>query len=208
MSVAAFYDAFMSQLAALNIDVSIWPVPVEVPDPIPFRQNKQNASYDPDYANRFWRILVQVDRVMKEFRSRYIGKVSPVHFFWGSFDMAVTRFSGRTAPEHPGAPGLPDRITREAYSHECSSCGFWPGGSGVDSPMFYAYAYPEPEGFKDYPAGPKEAFYSDDMREFFLPYDAVRTAESPDDVLLTFLQNTFEAAAINGKWDREGLERT
>ncbi|MFB2768031.1 DUF5996 family protein, partial [Pelatocladus sp. BLCC-F211] len=181
---------------------------IEVDQPIPFDQDHVHAAYDPQYAQRFWRILVQADRVMKVFRSRFIGKCSPVHFFWGSFDLAVTRFSGRRAPEHPGGvPNMADWVTKEAYSHEVSSCGFWPGG-GAAEPVFYSYAYPEPEGFKDYPIQPKEAFYSSDMREFILPYEAVRRADDPDAVLLAFLQSTYDAAANSGKWERAGLEST
>jgi hypothetical protein len=154
-----------------------------------------------------WRILLQSTRVLTEFRSRFIGKVSPVHFFWGAFDLAVTRFSGRPAPQHPGAPNVAKFVAREAYSHEVSSCGFWPGGGAADQPYFYAYAYPEPDGFPAYPVQPKEAFYSQDLREFLLPYEAVRTADDPDRVLLQFCQTTYEAAAKLGNWDRAALER-
>ncbi|WP_447980004.1 DUF5996 family protein [Candidatus Nitrospira bockiana] len=206
-SVADFYMETMSALRSLGVDVSIWTTPVEVEDRTPFEQDHQHAAYDPEYAQRCWRILVQTDRVLKEFRSQFIGKVSPVHFFWGAFDLAVTRFSGRPAPQHPGAPNLARFVAREAYSHEVSSCGFWPGGGVVDKPVFYAYAYPEPEGFRGCPIQPKEAFYSEELREFLLPYDAVRTAESPDQVLLSFLQSTYEAAANLGKWNRAALER-
>ena len=173
----------------------------------PFEQDFKRAAYDPEYAQRCWRVLAQATRVLTDFRSRFIGKVSPVHFFWGAFDLAVTRFSNRPAPKHPGAPNLAKFVAQEAYSHEVSSCGFWPGGGPVDRAVFYAYAYPEPEGFKKYPIQPKEAFYSEEMREFLLPYDAVRTAESPDQVLLAFLQSTYEAAANLGKWDRAAIER-
>jgi hypothetical protein len=206
-SVAEFYEDTMAALRSLNTPMTIWTTPVEVEDRTPFEQDRHHAAYDPEYTGRFCRLLVQTDRVLKEFRSRFIGKVSPVHFFWGAFDMAVTRFSGRTAPMHPGAPNIARFVAVEAYSHEVSSCGFWPGGGPIDRPVFYAYAYPEPEGFKDYPIKPKEAFYSEEMREFLLPYDAVRTATSPDEMLLTFLQSTYEAAANLGKWDRAPLER-
>jgi hypothetical protein len=160
------------------------------------------------YANRFWRVLVQADRVFKEFRARFVGKCSPVHYFWGAPDLAVTRFSGRPAPQHPGGvPHLPDRVAREAYSHEVCSCGFWPGGGPVAYPVFYSYAYPEPQGFASAPVKPSAAFYSQDLREFILPYDTVRDAESPDETLLDFLQATYEAAANLAHWDRNFLER-
>jgi len=206
-SVADFYQDVMGTLRAIGIEVRIWTMPQEVQDPIPFEQDDKHAAYDPEYAQRFWRILVQANRVMTAFRSRFIGKCSPVHFFWGSFDLAVTRFSGRRAPEHPGGiPNMADWVTREAYSHEVSSCGFWPGGGTVVEPVFYAYAYPVPEGFKDYPIQPKEAFYSSQMQEFILPYEAVRQADAPDEMLLAFLQSTYETAANLGKWDRAALE--
>jgi hypothetical protein len=179
-----------------------------VADPISFEEDCKHTTYDREHAQRLWRILVQASRVLTEFRSQFIGKVSPVHFFWGSFDLAVTRFSGRLAPEHPGGvPNMADWVTREAYSHEVSSCGFWPGGGDAE-PVFYAYAYPTPEGFKEYPIEPNVAFYSQEMGEFILPYDAVRTAKSPDEVLLAFFQSTYLAAANLGKWDRTTLERT
>ena len=206
-SVADFYQDVMGTLRAIGIEVRIWTMPQEVQDPIPFEQDDKHAAYHPEYAQRFWRILVQANRVMTAFRSRFIGKCSPVHFFWGSFDLAVTRFSGRRAPEHPGGiPNMADWVTREAYSHEVSSCGFWPGGGTVVEPVFYAYAYPVPEGFKDYPIQPKEAFYSPQMQEFILPYEAVRQADAPDEMLLAFLQSTYETAANLGKWDRGALE--
>ena len=205
-SVANFYDAVMTALRELDLHVRIHPRPNEVARAIPFPDDREHASYDAERANRFWRVLVQSDRVLKAFRSRFIGKCSPVHFFWGSFDLAVTRFSGRPAPPHPGGvPNFPDWAAHEAYSHEVSSCGFWPGGGAVPMPVYYAYAYPEPEGFSA--ARPRDAFYGTEMREFVLPYDAVRTAGSPDDVLLAFLQSTYEAAADLGKWDRAALER-
>ena len=205
-SVAEFYQETMLALRSLGMPVSVWTTPVEVPDRTPFEQDKKHTSYDPEYVQRFWRILAQASRVLLEFRSRFIGKVSPVHFFWGAFDLAVTRFSGRTAPSHPGAPYCPPFVMVEAYSHEVSSCGFWPGGGPVNEPVFYAYAYPEPQGFKEYPIQPKEAFYHTEMSEFLLPYDVIRTANS-DDVLLAFLQSTYEAAATCAKWDQSTLER-
>lgn len=191
--VADFYQETMSALASLGIPVTIWTTPVEVPDRTPFEKDQKHAAYDPEYAQRFWRILVQASRVLSEFRSRFTGKASPVHFFWGAFDLAVTRFSGRRAPEHPGVPYCARFVMVEAYSHEASSCGFWPGGGPINEPVFYAYAYPEPEGFKDYPIQPPEAFYHKDMSEFVLPYDVVRNAKLPDEVLLSFLQTTYEA---------------
>lgn len=206
--VADFYSEVMSVLRSLGLDIRIHTLPNEVADPVPFEKDVQHASYDPEYANRFWRILVQTDRVFKEFRARFIGKCSPVHFFWGSFDIAVTRFSGRTAPPHPGGvPHLPDVVAREAYSHEVSSCGFWPGGGPVPYPVFYSYSYPAPEGFKDAPVKPSAAFYSDGLGEFLLPYDEVRSSERPDAALLDFLQSTYEAAANLARWDRPALER-
>ena len=207
-SVATFYRRLMDELAGLDLPVRIHNRPNEVRDPIPFDQDEVHAAYDPEYANRFWRVLVQSERVFREFRARFIGKSSPVHFFWGAPDLAVTRFSGRVAPEHPGGiPNLPDRVTREAYSHEVSSCGFWPGGGQVSYPAFYSYAYPEPTGFSAAPVRPRDAFYSSELREFLLPYDTVRGSENPDTVLLEFLQTTYDAAAILGKWDRDALER-
>jgi Family of unknown function (DUF5996) len=206
-SVSKFYQETMSALESLGLSVDIWTTPSEVADPIPFEQDLKHTAYDPKYVNRFWRILVDTDRVFKEFRSRFIGKASPVHFFWGGFDLAVTRFSGRPAPEHPGTPYGARFVDIEAYSHEVSSCGFWPGGGPINEPVFYSYAYPEPQGFKDYPIQPSEAFYHSGMGEFLLPYDVVRMSESPDDVLLSFLQSTYEAAATKANWDRHALER-
>jgi Family of unknown function (DUF5996) len=206
-SVADFHEALMAALAELDLHVRIHGSPNEVPEPIPFREDRAHAAYDPDYAERFWRVLLQADRVFKLFRARFLGKVSPVHFFWGSFDHAVTRFSGRRAPAHPGGiPNLPDWITREAYSHEVSSAGFWPGGGAIDYPAFYSYAYPTPEGFAAAPVRPAAAFYHDQLGEFILPYDAVRSAGSPDATLLEFLETTYEAAADAANWDRAGLE--
>ena len=206
-SVADFYRDTMEALRSLDMAVNVWTMPVEVEDRTPFEQDQRRCAYDPEYANRCWRIVMQATRVLTEFRSRFLGKVSPVHFFWGAFDLAVTRFSGRPAPKHPGAPNLARFVAQEAYSHEVSSCGFWPGGGPVDRPVFYAYAYPEPEGFKDYRIEPPEAFYHADMKEFLLPYDVVRTAKHPDHVLLAFVQTTYEAAANLGQWDRPTLER-
>ena len=190
-TVAAFYKRLMEALRQLNLDVRNGRKPWELADPIPFAQDEVHQSYDAEYAHRFWQALVQVDRVFEIFRARFIGKASPVHYFWGAGDLAVTRFSGRRAPEHPGGiPNLPDWVTREAYSHEVSSCGFWPGGGAIDYPAFYSYAYPEPSGFADARVGPDGAFYSPDYREFILPYDRVARAASPDDTLLEFLQRT------------------
>lgn len=206
-SVATFYHAVMSALETLNIDVKIWPVPVEMANPIPFQQDTTLRAYDPEAARLFWRILAQTAHVFTEFRARFLGKVSPVQFFWGGSDLAVTRFSGRVAPTHPSTPGMPDFITLEAYSHEVSSAGFWPGGGGVDYPAFYSYAYPEPAGYGTFPILPLEASYNTDLHEFLLPYEAVRRAPEPDKMLLSFLQSTYEAAADLGKWDRCALER-
>lgn len=206
-SVAEFYRAVMAALDALKIGVRIWTTPVEIENPIPFEEDHAHAAYDAEYAHRFWQILVQTDRVLTEFRSGFLGKASPVHFFWGSFDLALTFFSGRRAPEHPGAPNVADFVTREAYSHEVSSCGFWPGGGPVPAPVFYAYAYPEPEGFKHYPVRPEPASYSSEMGEFILLYEDVRRADRPDHALREFAQSTYEAAAELGGWDRAALER-
>ena len=207
-SVAAFYGRLMEELDKLDLRVQISRKPNEVPDPIRFDRDRTHRAYDPEYANRFWRVLVQADRVFKTFRARFIGKCSPVHFFWGAPDLAVTRFSGRRAPEHAGGiPNLPDWVAREAYSHEVSSCGFWPGGGTTPYPAFYSYAYPEPTGFPDAAVKPDGAFYSRDLREFLLPYDRVRKSDSPDETLLEFLQTTYEAAATLAHWDRAELER-
>jgi len=194
----------MAALAALGVTVKIWTMPVEVPDPIRFELDNTHASYDREYAHRFWQILVRVAPVMQEFRGKFAGKCSPVHFFWGSFDLAVTRFSGRAAPERPNA----DPITREAYSHEVISHGFWPGGGAVPSAAFYAYAAPEPTGFKEAQAAPAEAFYSRDLSEFILPYEAVRAQPNPAATLRSFLHSTYEAGARLGHWDRASLERS
>ncbi|MGA9996571.1 MAG: DUF5996 family protein, partial [Pyrinomonadaceae bacterium] len=203
-SVADFYSKVMSALGELGIEVKIWTTPVEIPDPIPFEKDVQHASYDGEYANRFWRILVQSDRVLNKFRARFTGKCSPVHFFWGSFDLAVTRFNGRRAPEREGA----DAITREAYSHEVISHGFWPGMGPLDAPAFYSYTAPEPQGLSDASIRPAEAFYSKEMSEFILLYDDVRMANSPDESLMEFLQSTYEAGANLAGWNRAELEQS
>lgn len=207
-SVAAFYANLMAEMEKLDLRVKIQRMPNEVPDPIAFDEDEIHCGYDAEYAHRFWRILVQVDRIFKTFRARFTGKCSPVHFFWGAPDLAVTRFSGRRAPEHPGGiPNLPDWVTREAYSHEVSSCGFWPGGGPIPYAAFYSYAYPEPPGFPAASVQPGAAFYSSELREFILPYDIVRQSASPDDTLLQFLQTTYAAAADLSRWDRGSLER-
>jgi hypothetical protein len=203
-SVADFYREFEAALVSLGIAAKIWRMPVEIPDPIPFDQDIKHASYDSEYANRFWRILVSCDAIFNEFRAGFIGKASPVHFFWGSFDLAATRFSGRRAPEREGA----DSITREAYSHEVISAGFWPGGGDVKGAAFYAYAAPEPAGFAQHPVRPAEAFYHPQLKEFILMYDEVRQAASPRESLLAFLQSTYDAGADLAKWNRKELERT
>jgi hypothetical protein len=202
-SVAEFYQTFVAGLAELGVTVKIWTTPCEIPDPIPFEQDHLHAAYDPQAVHTFWRILVWVDQMLKEFRAGFVGKVSPVHFFWGSFDLAVTRFSGRRAPERPGA----DSITREAYSHEVSSAGFWPGGGDIKGPAFYSYAAPEPSGFAECKIRPQSAFYHPQLREFLLMYDDVRTSGSPKATLMEFLQSTYAAAADLGHWDRKALER-
>lgn len=202
-SVADFYHEFMAALKSLGIEVRIWPMPVEVSNPIRFDKDLQHASYDPEYANRLWRILVIIERIFLEFRASFIGKCSPVHFFWGSFDLAVTRFSGRRAPERPDA----DSITREAYSHEVISAGWWPGGGEILDPAFYVYAAPEPSGFAEAKVRPAQAFYHPQMREFLLMYDDVRKAASPSASLMEFLQSTYDAGANLGNWNRAELER-
>ena len=206
-SVARFHGAVMAGLASLDLPVTIDETPNEIADAVPFGKDDQHASYDREYAHRFWRVLLQTDRVFKDFRTRFLGKSSPVHFFWGGFDLAVTRFSGRAAPRHPGGvPHLPDEVAQEAYSHEVSSAGFWPGAGPVEYPAFYSYAYPEPAGYRDARVRPVGAFYHEQLKEFVLPYDAVRTAASPDGALMDFLQATYEAAADRGHWDRAALE--
>jgi hypothetical protein len=205
--VAEFYREVLEALGALGVPVRIWSRPVEIEDPIPFDRDLQHTAYDPEFAHRCWQVLRQADRVLAEFRSGFVGKCSPVHFFWGSFDLAVTRFSGRRAPEHPGGiPNLADWVTREAYSRECSSFGFWPGSGAVQEPAFYAYAYPEPPGYREYQIRPKEAYYSEEMREYILPYEAVRNASDPDQMIHEFLKATYLACAERGRWDREELE--
>lgn len=206
-AVAEFYADVMQALSELGIEVRIYDMPNEIPTPIRFGEDYTHASYDGEYARRFWRVLVQVDRVLGEFRSAFLGKCSPVHFFWGSFDLAVTRFSGRRAPLHPGGvPFLPDAVAQEAYSHEVSSAGFWPGNDSLPYPAFYSYAYPEPPGFPQAAVRPGQAFYNTDLHEYILPYDAVRTAADPDRALMEFLMSTYEAAASLGKWDRGAVE--
>jgi hypothetical protein len=208
-SVASFYAAVMAALAELGIHIAIDQMPNELPDPVRFSEDRKHASYDPEAVRRFFQILVNVDRVFKQFRTGFLGKASPVHFFWGSFDLAVTRFSGRRAPRHPGGvPNLPDAVACEAYSHEESSAGFWPGSGAIDYPAFYSYAYPEPEGYRAMKVRPDAAFFSEALGEFILPYDAVRTAAVPDQALLEFLQSTYDAAANTAKWDRDALECT
>jgi hypothetical protein len=208
-SVADFYAEVMSRLRTMRLETRIWTMPVEIPDAIPFGQDRMHASYEPDYVARFWRILVQVDRVLTAFRAEFLGKVSPVHFFWGSFDMAVTRFSGRQAPRlESHSPNLGSWVMREAYSHEVSSCGFWPGNGGFGQAAFYCYAYPEPPGFAAASVKPGETYYDQGLGQFILPYDAVRQAKSPDDCLMQYLHSTYEAAADLGQWDRSALERS
>jgi Family of unknown function (DUF5996) len=202
-SVADFYQEVMQMLSSAGIQVKIWHMPVEIPDPIPFDQDRVHASYDPKAAENFWRILLSVDSVFNQFRAEFIGKSSPVHFFWGSMDLAVSRFSGRRAPERPGA----DAMTREAYSHEVSSVGFWPGNTGVSDAAFYSYTVPEPQGFKQASVRPDAASYNTQLGEFLLPYEEVRKAQSPSAALLDFCRSTYQAAATLGKWDREALER-
>jgi hypothetical protein len=207
MSVAAFHDRFRALVDELGVSIDFDGAPNEVPDPIPFADNTAPGAYDADSVYRFWLALLQVDRVFKLFRTGFLGKVSPVHLFWGSFDLAVTRFSGRAAPRHPGGvPALPDEVTREAYSHEVSSAGFWGGGGGLGFPAFYSYAYPTPEGFGEVPVTPSDAYFDAKLGEFLLPYEAVRNAADPDQSLLSFLQSTYDAAARLGDWDREALE--
>jgi hypothetical protein len=208
MAVADFYAEFMHRLQRLDIDTHLWTTPCEIEGCVPFDRDRQHAQYDPAYVRRFHQALVQADRVMTEFRARFIGKVSPVHFFWGSFDLAVTRFSGRAAPPPKGhTPNVADWVMAEAYSHECSSCGFWPGNGGFGQAAFYVYAYPEPDGYGDARLSVSEAAYNKDVGQFILPYDAVRQAPDPDALLLSFLQETYAAAADLAKWDRRALER-
>jgi hypothetical protein len=207
MSVAAFHRRLMDMLAQIGVEARIWTTPCEIENPIPFEADETHKSYDAEAARRFWRVLVQAERVMAQFRGRFLGKASPVHFFWGSFDLAVTRFSGRRAPPHPGSAVLPASVSREAYSHEVSSCGFWPGGPGAEA-MFYSYAYPEPPDFAGAPVRPGAiARWDPAMGEFVLPYEAMRRAQSPDYALLIFLQSTYDAAADLARWPRGDLER-
>jgi hypothetical protein len=207
-TVADFYSEVMNRLRGLGLETHIWTMPVEIPDAIPFDQDREHASYVPEYAQRFWRILAQAERVCTLFRSHFLGKVSPVHFFWGSFDLAVTRFSGRPAPTlASNSPNLGAWVMQEAYSHEVSSCGFWPGNGGYGRAAFYCYAYPEPAGFSDAPVRPRATFYDQELGQFILPYDAMRQAASPDDDLIEFLQSTYAAAADLAHWDRAALER-
>jgi Family of unknown function (DUF5996) len=206
-SVADFHQEIMGRLRALGVDVRIWPVPVEIADPIPFEQDRVHTAYDPVQVNRFWQVLSQVHQVFAVFRGRFLGKASPVHFFWGSFDLAVTRFSGRRAPPPPSNPVIPDAVNREAYSHEVSSCGFWPGNGGFGQAAFYCYAYPQPAGFAEAAVQPSAGYYDKNIGEFILPYEAVRQAASPGETLLEFLQSAYIAAADLAKWDRAALER-
>ena len=207
-TTATFYRKVMGELDKLGLSVQINTMPNELPDPIRFNEDEVHRSYDPEYANRYWRILVQTERVFERFRARFIGKSSPVHYFWGSADLAVTRFSGREAPLHPGGvPYLPDWVTREAYSHEVSSAGFWAGGEQYPRAIFYSYAYPEPPGFSDQSVSPSAARYDNALKEFVLPYEEMRTAASPDSALLDFLQSTYEAASNLASWDRAALDR-
>jgi hypothetical protein len=207
MTVAEFHAEFLRALSELRIAVSIDRMPSELADPIPFDEDTVHSAYDREYAGRFWRVLLRSHDVFSFFRTAFLGKASPVHFFWGSFDLAVTRFSGRRAPLHPGGvPHLPDAVTREAYSHEVSSAGFWPGGGAIAYPAFYSYAYPAPDGFASAPVRPAQAFFSNELGEFILPYDAVRTAPDPKQTLLDFLESTYTAAADLGRWDRAALE--
>jgi hypothetical protein len=207
-SVADFYADYLEALASLGVQVRLRPVPVEVEVAIPFPEDRQHRSYDAEAVGRWWGLLVEADRLLKRFRGRFFGKASPVHFFWGSFDLAATRFSGRRAPPHPGgAPNCPDYVMKDAYSHECSSCGFWPGGGPVAEPAFYSYAYPEPPGYADRPVRPEGASYHRDLGEFILPLEAVRTAADPDESVLDFCQSIYEAAADLGRWERAALER-
>ena len=205
MTVAAFYERFMAELASVAASVPIWRLPQEVANPIAFDEDVVHQAYDAEYAQRFWRVLLQTTRIITQFRARFVGKVSPVHMFWGAMDLACTRFSGRTAPQHPGVPGLADRVTRDAYSHEVSSCGFWPGAPGMDA-MFYSYAYPEPPGYAQSPIKPDFASFDKKFGEFVMPYEAMRQSPDPEAALMEFLQSTYEAAANCARWDRAALE--
>ncbi|HTB44108.1 MAG TPA: DUF5996 family protein [Acetobacteraceae bacterium] len=208
-TVADFYTEVMGRLRGLGLETRIWTMPVEIEGAIPFERDVEHASYDPDYVHRFWRVLLQADRIFTQFRAQFIGKVSPVHFFWGSFDLAVTRFSGRVAPRLTSAsPNVGAWVMQEAYSHEVSSCGFWPGNGGFGRAAFFSYAYPEPEGFATAPTRPEATYYDQDLGQFILPYDAVRQAASPDACVMDYLTSTYAAAADLGHWDRAALERT
>jgi Family of unknown function (DUF5996) len=206
-TVADFYHEFMAALHALKIDVKIWKMPVEVADPIPFDQDRVHAAYDKEYARNFWRALISVDDVFNVFRSRFVGKSSPVHFFWGSFDLAVTRFSGRPAPPRNDPDPILRKIMQEAYSHEVISAGWWTGGGEIKDAAFYCYAAPEPEGFAKQKVRPETALYQQQLGEFLLLYEDVRRSSSPTATLLDFLESTYEAGATLGKWDRRALER-
>jgi uncharacterized protein DUF5996 len=206
MPVSAFYREFLGQLKALGLETHVWPMPVEIPGAIPFPDDDQHTAYDPEQAQRFWLALTRMVPVLERFRSGFVGKASPVHLFWGGLDLATTRFSGRTAPPHPGGvPNCGPHVMREAYSHEVSSCGYWPDGAAEG--LFYSYAYPIPPGYADRPVQPPEASWSDELGEFVLPYEAVRTARDPDETLMTFLSSTYEASAVTADWDRKRLER-
>jgi hypothetical protein len=207
-TVADFYREYTGILDSLGFRIKLRPIPSELEDTTPFDQDRRHGAYDPDYMSRSWKILSRTTRVLEQFRGRFLGKCSPVHFFWGGFDLACTRFSGRPAPLHPGGvPNLPDWAVREAYSHECISAGWWPGGGPVQEPSFYAYSYPEPAGFAEAPVQPEAAYYHPELREFILPYEAVRSAPNPERILLQFFQTTYEAGASLGNWDRKSLER-
>ena len=204
-TVAEFYSRVLIMLAGVGAPVKIWTMPMEIANPIAFDQDEVHQAYDPEFAQRFWRVLLQASRVITEFRAGFQGKVSPVHLFWGAMDLACTRFSGRTAPEHPSMAGLPDRVTRDAYSHEVSSCGFWPGAPGTE-PFFYSYAYPEPPGYREFPVAPAAASFNADFGECVLPYEAMRQSIDPDAALRGFLQTTYDAAAGCAHWDRAALD--
>lgn len=207
-SVADFFREYSALLRSLEVDAKLWPVPSEMPDTLPFTDDVEHRSYDAGAARRCFQVLLQADRLLKEFRGAFLGKCSPVHFWWGGFDLSCTRFSGRRAPRHPGGiPNLPDWVTRESYSHECISAGWWPGGGLLREPAFYAYSYPEPAGLPDASIRPREAYYHRELREFILPYQAVRSAPRPDELVRAFLQSTYESAADLAGWDREALER-
>ena len=207
MSVAGFHARFVDLLQSLGATIDDFGQPNEVSDPIPFTEDTSKRPYDAEAVTRYFHALVAVDRVFKRFRTGFLGKVSPVHLFWGSFDLAVTRFSGRSAPRHPGGvPALPDSVTREAYSHEVSSAGFWPGGNGIDYPAFYSYAYPKPDGFEAARPSPAAAYFDEKLGEFLLPYDAIRRSPDPEATLMDFLESTYQIAADRGDWDRAALE--